>query len=268
MKIRSRGIAELDAFGERPDARSLSALWDGEIAAVRVRNLVSVEVCQQLTSRLLASQMIEDHADVKGLRVLGLSHFQAARDAELAHRYHDEARTSSGFLRALASPQASPFDSAMAFLAQMWPFGCQLMELPTEGLSTPFTIRIYGEGVDIEPHQDILSAESPKDPFAKQLTRQFGANIYISMGQRGGTLDLFDTDYAETTYTDLAYGPRVVSRDSLGEPVRITPMVGELILLSSHRIHAVAAPEDNVARITISFFVGLRDDQSPCLVWA
>ncbi len=88
------------------------------------------------------------------------------------------------------------------------------------------------------------------------------------MGTQGGDLEIFETDYAETTYRDLVNGPRVVSRKSLGEPVRITPMTGEFILFSSHRIHAVGASVGNVARITISFFVGLRDDRSPALVWA
>lgn len=268
MKIRSKAVTEIDAFGDRADANLLSALWNGEIAAVRVNNLVSTAACEMLTARLLASDTIVDHADVEGLRVIGLSHFQAARDAELAIRYQNEACTSEGFLRALASPYASPFDSAVAFLAQMWRPGCQFMQLRTEGLLAPFTIRIYCAGVGIEPHQDILSAESSNDMAAKALNRQFGANIYLSMGTNGGSLELFDTDYSKTDYKNLAYGPRVVSRDSLPKPVTIRPKVGDLIVFSSHRIHAVAESEGEVARITISFFVGVEDEKSPLKIWA
>jgi len=172
-------------------------------------------------------------------------------------------------LRHLASPYASPFDSALAFLTQWWPAGCQLMTLPTEGRLSPFTVRMYREGVGIEPHQDILSVESPNDPSAKALINQFGANIYLSMGAGGGgVLELFATDYSETTYKDLAEGPRVVSRDSLPGPVvTIAPAVGELIIFPSHRIHAVAASKGNGSRITISFFLGVQSNSSALAVW-
>lgn len=269
MKIRSDGVAEIDAFGEYLNTNLLSSLWNGEIAALRVQNLVSIAACQHLTKRLLASQAIVDHSDVEGLRVIGLSHFQAVRNTELAQRYLDDAGTNAGTLRALASPYASPFDSAIAFLTQSWPSGCQFMVLPTEGQLAPFTVRIYGAGVGIEPHQDILSAESPNDPAARSLTKQFGVNIYLSMGTAGGDLELFDTDYSATNYKDLSEGPRVISRDSLPDPsVTVAPMVGNLVIFSSHRIHAVTASKGNYARITISFFIGLQNEQLQLKIWA
>lgn len=267
MKIRSDGVAEIDAFGERPGADLFSMMWSGEIAALRVYNLVSLAACQQLSSRLLVSPSIVEHSDVEGLRVIGLSHFQVARNAELTQRYLNEARTSAGVLRALASPYASPFDSAVAFLTENWSPGCQYMVLPTEGHLAPFTVRIYNAGVGIEPHQDILSAESPSDPAAKSLTKQFGANIYIGVGTSGGLLELFETDFSATDYKDLSEGPRVVSRDRLSTPLAISPLMGDLIIFPSHRIHAVTPHDGNDVRITVSFFIGVKDEQTQLKLW-
>jgi hypothetical protein len=254
VKVESNRVAEIDAFAEPPVENFLSSIWNGELAAVRVNNLASSTACHHLTQRLLASEAAVDHLDVAGLRVIGLSHFQVARDTTLIRRYQEEARTTAGMLRHLASPYASPFDSALAFITQWWPPGCQLMTLDTEGRLSPFTVRIYREGVGIEPHQDILSAESPNDPSAKSLIHQFGANIYLSMGVN--------------TYKDLAEGPRVVSRDSLPAPVvTIAPVVGELIIFPSHSIHAVKASEGSGSRITISFFIGVQSNSSALKVW-
>ena len=268
MRIRSDKVAEVDVFGKQPDGALFAALWHGDYAAVRVRSLVSVDACRLITERILESAITVNHADVSGLRVIGLSHFQAVRNLELKERYWNEARTSGGVLRALSVPYSSPFDSALAFLAQVWPFGCQIMELPTEGPLTPFTIRLYGDSVGIEPHQDILSAESPTDVVASSLTKQFGANIYLSMGTNGGDLELFETDYSQTQYKDLAHGPHVIARELLANPVMITPEIGDLLIFSSHRVHAVTATSGEVPRITVSFFIGVENDQSSLKIWA
>jgi len=269
MIIRSASIAEIDAHGARPDTTPLSALWRGEIAALRIRNLVSAESCQHISERLVASDSVVDHADVEGLRVVGLSHFQAARNPALVQRYLREGRHNAGTLRSLAAPYASPFDSAIAFVAQLWPAGCQLMELPTEGVLSPFTVRIYRSGVGIEPHQDILSAESPSDPVARSLVEQFGANLYLSMGTAGGALELYDTDYSGTGYTNLAEGPRVFDPRDLPDPtVTIVPVVGDLIIFPSRRIHAVSLSGGQDLRITVSFFIGIQGHRTPLKIWA
>ncbi len=269
MRIRPDGVAEIDASGERPNCNVLSGLRSGEFLALRVHNLVSTMVCRQLTERLMASSEIVDHSDVEGLRVIGLSHFQMARDPELAGQYFDQSKAIPGFLRALASPYASPFDSAVALLAQWWEAGCQFMNLPTEGPLSPFTVRVYHHGVGIEPHQDILSAESPNDPYARLLADQFGANIYLSMGSVGGALELFGADVSMADYKDLSEGPRVVPRESLPDPlVTLTPLEGDLIIFRSRYIHAVTESMGGSPRITVSFFIGLHDDHAPLKIWA
>ena len=269
MNIRADGVAEIDAFGPRPSIDIISALQTGKLTAVRVYNLVSVAVCQALTERLLASDTIIDHADVEGLRVIGLSHFQAVRTPDLAEHYFNESQTSAGALRALAWPYSSPFDSAVALLAQWWPAGCQIMSLPTEGILSPFTVRIYYQGVGIDPHQDILSAESPDDPAARSLIEQFGANLYFSMPTSGGNLEIFGADVSTTSYVNLENGPQIIPRDSLPNPsVTIKPSTGDLIIFPSRHVHAVTASEGEGLRITVSFFVGVQDSQSQLKIWA
>ncbi len=263
------GVADIDATAFQPVRSALSALRDGEVVALRVRNLVSREVCDHLSARLADSESVVDHRDVAGLRVIGLSHFQVARDPHLRHRYTEEARSLAGALRGLSSPFASPFDSAIGFLLQAWPAGCRVPTLPTEGPLSPFTIRVYGEGVGIEAHQDILSAESPADPDAASLADQFGANIYLSMSTEGGALEIFSTAESATGYQALSGGPHVVPRARLSQPAaRIQPNVGDLVIFSTRRVHSVEPSGGTVPRVTISFFIGVQNEQSPLWVWA
>src|SRR5688500_1523403 len=98
MQIRPDRVAEIDAFGERPDSHVFTAVWQGEIAALRIYNLVSPAACQQLTEKLLLSKKVVNHADVDGMRVIGLSHFQAVRNPSSAQHYHNEGRTTAGAL--------------------------------------------------------------------------------------------------------------------------------------------------------------------------
>jgi hypothetical protein len=247
----------------------LSVLRDGEAVALRIRNLVSRELCDHLTARLADSTSIVDHRDVEGLRVIGFSHFQVARDPGLRNQYTEEARSTAATLRRLSSPFASPFDSAIGFLLQAWPAGCRVPILPTEGPLSPFTVRVYGEGVGIEAHQDILSAESPADPDAASLTDQFGANIYLSTSTVGGALEIFSATESATGYKDLSGGPQVVPRDRLSRPdARIQPDVGDLVIFSTRRVHSVEPSGGTVPRITISFFIGVQDERSPLWIWA
>jgi len=143
------------------------------------------------------------------------------------------------------------------------------MELPTEGKLAPLTVRIYHEGVEIEPHQDILAVESPDDPEAQSLVAQFGANVYLTTSDYGGDLQLYDEQYTIENYNDLSLGPRVVSRDKIPAPsVTITPHAGDLILFPSRRLHAVSKVSGESPRVTVSFFVGASDSQAPLRIWA
>jgi hypothetical protein len=262
------GVSDVDAFVPPTKGGLFRIFENSEIAALRIRNLISASACEDIAARLLASEEIVRHADVEGLRVLGLSHFQVARNVALRSKYAEEARTSAGTLRFLSAPHASPFDSALAFLAQSWSGGCQIMTLPTEGNLSPFTIRIYGNGVGIDPHQDILSAESPNDAKARVFTTQLAANIYLSMGE-GGALEIFDEAHSATGYTDLSEGPKVVERDRLPPPeVTLEPEVGDLVVFPSRRVHAVAPNRGEIPRITVSFFIGVMSEQEPLQLWA
>lgn len=268
MTVASRAVIELDALGGQAGADVIRALTDDTAAAVRVENLVSSAACDHLARQLVDSTQVIEHADVEGLRVIGPSHFQAVRNPALRGRYVGDAAANASRLRAMASPYASPFDVALAFLTQLWPAGCHIARLPSEGGLTPFTIRIYGSGVGIEPHQDVLAAESPGDPVARGLSSQFGANVYLSTSDSGGELELFETRYSDDDLADLSGGPRSYSRDDLGPAVTIQPRPGELIFFPSRRVHSVAATVGSTPRVTVSFFIGLSEPSAPLMVWA
>ena len=239
MVYRSGEVVEIDAFEAAVSFTAFQSLLRDEVAAVRVRNLLDPELCRDIARNIEAHESLRDHADVPGLKVLGASHFQAVRDDVIRDEYFKIGRSQMGALRRISRPHLSPFDAALAFLTQHWPAGCSLFSLPSEGDLAAMTVRIYRDGAEIEPHQDILAAESPDDLVAGGLAAQWGANIYLSMGL-GGELELYETDPSEHDYRNLENGPRVVSREQLPAPTTISPAVGDMIFFPSRRVHAVS----------------------------
>jgi hypothetical protein len=261
-------LEELDA-SDNTSMDFFNHLNEKQFNALQVHNLISEDACEHISERLLLSAGIISHSDVRGLQVIGPSHFQAARDERLAEAYTGEARLRTSWLRSLAAPYGSPFDTALAVLAEAWSPGCKIAHLPTEGRLSPYTIRRYDTGAEISPHQDILAIESPNDPVANQMIYQFGANLYISIPAEGGCLEIFDVYDQLGQQHDLRRGPRVINRNGLvGSSRVIQPRAGDLILFPSHLVHAVTASGGEIPRITISFFAGVIDMDSPLMIWA
>jgi hypothetical protein len=262
-------VVAFDARVGAPDKTALYRLWRAEIDAIRIRGLVSDSNCERVAQALAASGDVTQHHDVPGLRVFGLSHFQAARSTEDARAYRTMAGEMAASLRRLASPEFSPLDAVMAYMAQWWPEGCRILRLPSEGILAPCTARIYPGGVGIEAHQDSIGVESPTDPVARALVMQFSANLFLSVSSAGGAIELFGEDegYAAGRY-HLDDGPRVVARALLGRPDVVIPSRGDLIVFASQRVHAVTPTHGTVPRVTLSFFLGVDSDGGAIAIWA
>jgi hypothetical protein len=246
----------------------LMKVADGQLLALVIRGVLSSQYCEGVIRSLLAGTVLEPHEDVPGLEVFGLSHFQAARDQTASLRYSSEAASRHDRLRDLCAPLDSPFDRALSILGAIHAGGVEQMCLPTEGLLAPFTIRIYRPGVGIEPHQDLLEAESPLDLVACSLQYQVAVNLYLSIGDEGGALTLFDTSVPRRTYLNLDEGPRTVPETELATVADLQPRPGDMVMFSSRRVHAVRAPAPGELRATLSFFVGLVANDSPAMYWA
>ncbi len=268
MTSATQRIRDLDFFGGGFDHTILEGLASGEFDVIRVRKLVSEESCRHLARAVLNDPAVVQHDDVEGLRVVGTSHYQAARDERIALSYRDSPDRRLGWLRRLSMPYGSSFDAAFSLLGTVWPGGCRVLSLSSEGRLAPLTVRIYSSGVGIEPHLDVLAMESPSDEGTAGMLTQFGANVYVSVPEAGGELELFSTEVAEVP-RDLSGGPFSVAREDLSDPaVVLRPEVGDLVIFLSHRLHAVTPAVGETQRITVSFFVGVESLTRPLSIWA
>ena len=245
------------------------ALVEGRVSCIICKRFLPEGHAEAITRDLLDSEFFVDHADVPGLKVLGLSHFQAVRDISLFSFYSNFGSLIEEKFREICAPIASPFDLFLSYMTEVWVFGIRKMTLKGEPPFAPFTIRSCGKGIGIEPHQDILSAESPEVEKAAQLQLQLASNIFLSTSSRGGDLLLFNLVQNDTGYTDLNGGPMTIPIEKLPKPsITISPEIGDLIIFDCTKVHMVTNNEEGKHRITVSSFMALQNMESEILYWA
>jgi hypothetical protein len=257
-------------LADDPPTGMLDRVASGDCLGIVVANAVPPEQRNLLVAAIQRSSARVNHAQVPGLEVLGLSHFQAAMSVRDSLAYFSSADERMTWLTEVEAKMDGQRTSEVLcnYLQRLWPSGIERMRLPSKGLLAPFTIRIFGGGVGIEPHQDVLSAEASEDPLAASLVHQFSVNLYLETSSSGGELVLDRHIGLREEYRDLVRGPVEVPQYLLHEFGRIQPEAGDLIITSSYRVHSVTAVAPHERRITLSFFLGELSTTEPLRYWA
>lgn len=208
------------------------------------------------------------HADVPGLKVLGLSHFQAVRNPEIFERYSRIGAELEALLHATCDPNPSPFEALKSYLTRHLDMSVKNLELKNELPLAPFTIRSCDHDIGIEPHQDVLSAESPTDEFALDVSAQLAANIFLASTTEGGELEIFDLSPQDTGYLNLDDGPKTVAEDKLPRAsIKVSPKTGDLILFDCTKVHIVRRNKSRSARVTLACFLAKRRNDETLYYW-
>ena len=253
---------------ESEHKNSLKALFLGELTCLVVENFVSDAVANTAIDGLNKHQDFVDHADVSGLKVLGWSHFQAVRDPTIFERYSKLGASLEGLLESICDPEPSPFQLLKKYLNLHSNSKLEQLVLDDEPSTSPFTVRSCGENIGIEPHQDILSAESPSDEFAAGISTQLAVNIFLASARQGGELEVFDLGPKETGYQNLDDGPKTISIDELpSTSIKVSPKTGDLVLFDSTKIHIVRPNKDLRPRITLACFLAKRGGDESLYYW-
>ena len=175
-------------------------------------------------------------------------------------------------MREMAGSGPQPLDCILDCLARGWATGVLPEALHYEQPMSPFIVRIYVPGHGVKPHQDDIRDEVPACPEASEITAQFGLNLYLSMPESGGELELYMMQLPPVTYDTLRMSGRdsyAVDLSRFGEPlIRVRPGPGDLILFNSRLLHAVMPGHGGRTRVTLSAFVGVRDRTRPLTIWA
>lgn len=193
--------------------------------------------------------------------------YSEIEDEPTRRRYHDEALSSIERLRSMFAPYASPEDDLRLLLDERWRAGAELMRVQGEKCFVG-VCRFQGNNVDLVPHTDKVERFLPPG-YQSRLQAQLSTNIYVSIPEVGGELEMWDMEPAEDEYQRMVAGRSYgIERDRLPEPVAVVkPEPGDLALLNPRLIHAVR-PSGDATRITIGTFIGYLGEDEPLVYWS
>lgn len=246
----------------------LLALVRGAVLALRVPRFYDLQACAAATSKLLSHPARAGYRNAPQIGRIGMSYFEG-QSAEGRARYHAEAEHTAALLRDAYAPHADPVAMLMDAVGAAWPAGARLENV--EGLPMfAGLVRTLEAGTQLRPHQDLLEWDAPEGcPAAREFVVQLAANIYLQTGAEGGLLELWDYGLDRDEYQRQCLpGRPALDRQKVPPPAAsIAPRAGELIIFSSHRLHAVS-PVVGEPRVTASCFIGVRGSAAPMSFWS
>lgn len=235
---------------------ALEAVRSGDALAARVPNFYSSGVAGELAETLLHHEELDHYDLAPDIGKLGIAYYDARDNADLEREYRVKAPGWNRKLRDVYFPWASPVDRVHVELDEVLPSGLRLLRTSAGEQMFAGLIRVFGEGAGADPHTDRLEVDAPRGRFDFIPTEQIACNVYLRPAAEGGELAIWSWKPTAEEYEHLRvpgwYG---LDRSKLPEPaVVIPPRSGDLILFSSHRVHAVL-PSRKSPRVTASLFI-------------
>jgi len=244
------------------DHEVLEALLDNEVAAVRVPDFVSADVCAEAVAAIEAHgfgfyQNVEPRIGRIGItqyehRVAREEYFQKARVA-------NEARAQ------LFSTTADPVMLVIDALEEGWGSPVELATEPNGRSYFAGVIRIIGQALI---HCDWAPFDAPGWAIGS-ISSQLTWNIYYTLTDSGGETTIYNRPWtndfeAFANIEDYGYNPMAV--DGFECQV-IAPNQGELLLFNPRNAHCVSPALGAGHRITASSFVG-RMPSDRLVLWS
>ena len=246
----------------------IRALLNKEIAAVRIPNYFSSEICDALSARLIKSPHFGKYVNAPKIGRVGQAFFESQASNRSKASYEENAVKWIREMRTGCSPFLSPIDRLRLELDEVWDAGCHLGMMSDHKMFAGLA-REFGEDSEAEPHTDVLAWDAPKEADAQRLSGQIAWNTYLKIPESGGELTLWDFWPTKEEYKELqtpgSYG---LKEDKLPEPIAtIMPEKGEMIMFHPQRVHAVRKITSG-SRVSWSSFIGHVSDDKPLFIWS
>jgi hypothetical protein len=247
---------------------ALESLSANELDAIRVKHFCQPDLCSEISRRMRGSRLYGRYENAPLIGRVGQALYESQASEEADRRYWESACQWIHELRSACSPWLTPIDKLRLELDEIWRAGAAQGSLDGRKMFVGLA-RVFEEGANADPHQDVLAWDVPGSADARALRGQIAANIYLQMPPTGGLLaiwpvELSREEYAASQLLDT-YG--VDAALLRCDPVRLRPDQGELILFNSRRVHAVEAPVGG-PRITWSCFIGIPVNGKPLMMWS
>lgn len=259
---------ELYRTSETLTAEDFIALFDGQILAIRIPDFCTQEACSLISSRLIHHSERGYYPHVPSISRVMMAFYEGHSDAEKREQYYKQAIKSTLEFRRISWPYLSPIDHIHLTIEDMWPLGAVRENI--EGSRMAFGLaQLFAPGACALPHQDFLRLDQPSNPRAQSLIAQIGAFVYLQPALEGGELELWHEHYDPVAFEEYknkdTYGLDYLKLPS--PALTITPLIGDLVIASSKKVHAVRMVKKGT-RIAASCFIGFRGIQEPLTYWS
>lgn len=247
----------------------ITALEKHSVRMVVIRNFISRELCAEVGAAFANSVRRARSSGSEIYSTNALPFFNAIENQEKYDTYFAQALDYMGGMRRVSYPYPYPADTLRLALDEVWPGGAQLLTINRQ--KTLFGIcRIWKEGSEGLPHQDVLRRELSSDSFAASISCQLGINIYLTTPKQGGELRVWDRIVDDEEWRQLAvpgsygYSPDVFANC---EFETYQPQSGDLVIINTAYIHSIL-PTISGERVTISGFGAITTDGEPIMLWS
>ncbi|MDR1967403.1 MAG: 2OG-Fe(II) oxygenase [Burkholderiaceae bacterium] len=198
---------------------------------------------------------------------IGMAFYEAENKPALLQTYFDQSKSNIDDLRNRCLPYASPIDIMRCAIDEIWPAGAMLESLYGKKMYIGLS-RIVEPNVNFLAHHDIFQKDAPDSFSAKSLLAQFAANVYLTLPEKGGDIQIWKHEMSADEFDQMRGDSYGIDPKILGNPdFELRPERGDLILFNSRKMHAVTPGFDR-SRLSVSCFIGYRGMNMPLTYWS
>lgn len=251
-------------------SEAIMALLNNEIDVIRVPQFYPKDLCDLLSMKMLSTPLYGTYKNAPLIGRIGQAFFETTVSGKDSITYWENSINWVREMRAACYPYLTPIDKLRLELDEVWSAGSTIASINGKRMFVGLG-RVFQAGGYAEPHQDILAWDAPNSFEAAMLKGQFAVNTYLKLPECGGQLKIWRIELNKREYDAFkipgSYGVDVSKLPPASEVISISPVVGELIVFNSRRVHAVE-PSLGGCRIAWSNFVGYLGEDSPLQLWS
>lgn len=251
----------------------LSELFTQDILAIRVPNYINTNLCDKLSHWFINDKALQCyHHDVVldgqisyidyGVDRLGVSYnttFGKDLTSKEHQQYYENSLVTIQRVRQACGSELSPIDKFRLEMDENWAYGARIASFDhknmTLGIGRVMNRPEKSHMTELQPHIDLL-------PPHIDVVAQYSANVYLSLPDSGGELELWDLPPVPMHEVKPDYDWRANYPNS----ILLTPEKGELIIINTRRPHAIRSFTAG-SRVTQQCFIGLKKDKS-IVLWS
>lgn len=233
------------------DRELLEALFANEVAAVRVPDFVTTEVCAEAAAAIEAHGFGYYQNVVPPIGRIGITQYEHRTARE---EYFHKACAANEARASLFLQKTDPVTLVMDAFSEAWGSSVELAAEPDGQSYFAGVIRVMKEALI---HCDWAHHDAPSWAIGS-ISAQLTWNIYYTLAEGGGETTIFKRPWtvdleAFANAEDYGYSPMAV--DGFDRQV-IAPGQGELMIFNPRNLHCVSRSLGTGQRIAASSFVG------------